>query len=155
MAAWVRMPWRLCLFCEKDTVMQQRSHRATVMIHTDLRAFPGTIAPARRVAPSPSSLSGYGRVAANTLRFLLRHPIIVLTIAISCLLLVGSIGAAQEAARLDAQIAQARAQNEHINQQIAQTNALIVQLSQDNAIISAALKLGYVMPTSTSGGANP
>lgn len=133
--------------------MQQRvHHRPTILIHNASHATPSAIATARRAPPARPSLYRCGRLVGNTLRYLLRHPLVALTIVVSCLLLIGTIGEAQTASQLDAQITQTRAQNDHISQQIAQTNTLIVQLNQDSAIIVAALKLGYVMPT---GGANP
>ena len=114
-----------------------------------MHATPRRLGTASRSTAAPATLAAIWHYSGATLRILIHRPLLALTIAIACILLVGAAGEAATAAQIDAQITQARVQNIQTSQQIAQTNATIAQLSQDSAIIAAALKLGYVMPAST------
>ncbi len=80
-------------------------------------------------------------------RDLLRRPLLLLTIGITCALLLGALGEAHEAARIETQAAQVQAQNERFQHQITQIGALTARLAQDDTIIAEAGRIGWTFDT--------
>jgi hypothetical protein len=84
---------------------------------------------------------------ALTARDLLRRPLLLLTIEITCALLLGALNQAHEATRVEAQTAQTQAQNERLNHQIMQIDAIVARLAQNTIIIAEAERLGWTFDT--------
>ncbi|HKD75885.1 MAG TPA: hypothetical protein VKB76_10330 [Ktedonobacterales bacterium] len=80
-------------------------------------------------------------------RDLLRRPLLLLTIGITCALLLGALNEANEAAHIEAQDAQTQAQNVRMDHQIMQINSLVARLAQNSTIIAEARRLGWTFDT--------
>ncbi len=126
--------------------MRQRTYRSPTLIH-DARRLPATRSACPRRALTWCVSERWPAQVALAARDLLRRPLLLLTIGITCALLLGALGEAHEAARIETQAAQVQAQNERFQHQITQIGALTARLAQDDTIIAEAGRIGWTFDT--------